>query len=107
MSCKNNDCPLFDSCRYIDPSECDLAVFFKAEKTQENWAPLYVRFTYRDEWRHVPIEENYPIWTVDDFGTAMRIFRERHESQGTLIAFITEDTIEWKMLGETSKIIDE
>jgi hypothetical protein len=59
------------------------------------FAPLYMKFGYKYEWRHLPLEEFYPIWTVDDFKQAINIFRKRHGSQGELIVYATEDFVEW------------
>jgi hypothetical protein len=37
---------------------------------------------------------------VDDFKWAVFAFRKRHESQGALTIFATEDLIDWSIWGE-------
>jgi hypothetical protein len=64
--------------------------------------PVYMKFTYRDEWRHIPEKEVFPIWTTYDFKLAVYAFREIHQSQGALTVFATEDLIDWKIWGEVS-----
>ena len=63
-------------------------------------APLYMKFSYRDEWKHIPVREVFPIWTLDDFKFSVYAFREKHESQGALVVFATDDLIEWWKWGE-------
>lgn len=104
MYCDRESCPFFntESCNYLDPSECDLAKIFlqSEEKEAIPFAPLYMKFTYKDEWRHIPMDEVYPVWTLDDFRWAVYVFRERHESQGTITVFATEDLVDWWVWGK-------
>jgi hypothetical protein len=111
MPCEQETCPLFDSesCNYLDPSECDLAKLLPVpEKPYFPFAPLYMKFIYLDEWRYIPEDEIYPVWTIEDLKQTVCVFRERHKSQGTLMVFATDDLIDWWKwgyipVGETCK----
>jgi hypothetical protein len=111
MPCGCASCPFFmtASCNYADPSECDLVSILAApEKPCYRKSLLYMKFSYLDEWRHLPGDEFYAIATADDFERAVHAFRERHGSPGTLMVFATEDLIEWWVwgyvpVGETCK----
>jgi hypothetical protein len=103
MTCKAETCPLWspEGCHHTNPEECDLRQLFPINlKSKESWAPLYVRFTYKNLWRHIRPEETFAIWTTDDFGFAMHTFREMHQSPGALVVFCTVDLIDWKIWGE-------
>lgn len=101
MDCQATTCPLYEICQYSNPTECDLKPLFPISISNSvPWAPLYVKFSYLDEWRHIPLDEKYPIGTVDDFEGARDSFRERHGSKGSLVVFYTSDQIEWKNWGE-------
>jgi hypothetical protein len=103
MSCPSSSCPFNtqDGCPFhSDPSECDLAELLPAEKDPYfTPAPLYVRFTYRDEWRHVPEDETFSMFSEFDLSMAARGFQNKHQSNGALIVFCTSDLIEWEILG--------
>ena len=58
-----------------------------------------MKFSCLDEWRHIPVDEIYAIWTVKDFKVAINAFRERHGSRGTLMVFATDDLIDWWIWG--------
>jgi hypothetical protein len=111
MTCSFESCPFWntESCNYSDPSECDLAEIFPApEKPYYPLAPLYMKFSYLDERRYIPEDEIYPVWTIEDLKQTVCVFRERHESQGTLMVFATDDLIDWWVwgyipIGETCK----
>jgi hypothetical protein len=111
MPCEYESCPFFDteSCNYSDPTECDLAEIFPVpEKPRYSRALLYMKFSYLDEWRHIPEDEVYTITPLDDVTKAVAAFRERHGSQGTLMVFATDDLVEWWVwgyipVGETCK----
>lgn len=104
--CQQSNCPFYDKkegCTHPSApliAECDiLPCLPREEKEPMPEHPMYMRFTFRDEWRHMPANEVFPIWTLDDFKFAIYAFRELHKSQGALVAFITEDLIDWKVWG--------
>jgi hypothetical protein len=104
MLCNLQSCPFWNTegCNYSDPSECDLAKIFPASASEKPYyqpALLYIKLSYLDEWRHIPEDEVYTIWTAYDFEQAVYAFRERHGSHGTLMVFATEDFIEWWIWG--------
>jgi hypothetical protein len=106
MSFPCGSCPFFHtpSCTCSCPSECDLAAVLAGGRN----SPLCIKFSYLDEWRHIPAEERYEVAEDHDFERAVRVFRERHGSQGTLMVFATENMVEWWVwgyvpVGETCK----
>jgi hypothetical protein len=56
-------------------------------------------FTFRGEWRYIPENEIFSVWTEFDLAMAAPRFKKKHESDGSLIAFWTTDLIEWEILG--------
>ena len=62
MTCNKSDCPLIETCDK-DPEDCDLLELFDIDNPPP-WAPSYATFTYKDEWRSIPRDEVYPIWTT-------------------------------------------
>jgi hypothetical protein len=104
--CNQTNCPYYEideGC--INPSvpsidDCDiLPTLPKVEQMSLN-PPMYVRFTYLNEWRHIHAKEVYPVWTEMDFGFAAIAFRKAHESDGALMVFKTTDCIDWDIWGE-------
>jgi len=103
MICNLQSCPFWNTeeCNYSHPSECDLAKIFSPLKQEADpQPPLFIKFSYRNEWRHIPLEEIYPIRSLDDVWLAIDVFRERHESQGELVVFATYDLINWCVCGK-------
>jgi hypothetical protein len=105
-NCNQTNCPFFDKyegCGHPSapsPEDCDiLPALPKVEEIKLD-PPMYVRFSYRDEWRHIPANEVYPVWTEMDFGFAANTFREIHGSNGALTVFSTMNSIDWKVWGE-------
>ena len=102
--CKQYNCPYFDDeCTHPsapEPEDCDILPTLPPIEEISLYPPMYVRFTYRDEWKHIPEDEVYPVWTEMDIATSAFAFRKRHQSQGALVAITTTDLIDWKVFGE-------
>jgi len=81
MFCPSSSCPFNtpDGCPlHSDPEECDLAELLPAEKEPYfTPAPLYVRFTFRDEWRHIPGNETFSIFSEFDLAMAANAHESR------------------------------
>lgn len=81
-------------------ADCDIRQMFPPVEPVSLDPPMYVKFTYRDEWRHIPEREVYPAWTLSDVALAALAFRKRYESSGTLVVFETTVLIDWQIWGE-------
>jgi hypothetical protein len=62
--CEKSDCPFYDPqevCTHPGapfPDECDLCDIFTVTDNTAPDPPLYMKFTYAKEWRHIPADEN-------------------------------------------------
>jgi hypothetical protein len=83
------------------PKDCDILPLLPVVESVslELDPPMYVKFTYRDEWRYIPGKEIYPVWTEIDFALAAITFRKIHDSNGALVVFRTLDLIDWIVWG--------
>jgi hypothetical protein len=103
--CEKTSCPFHnpdEGCTHPGapaPDECDLFDMFPVTDNTAPEPPMYVKFTYADEWRHIPSNETFSVWTEFDLAMAAQGFQRRHGSDGSLIVFCTSDLIEWKVLG--------
>ena len=103
--CHQTNCPFYENDEgCINPSapspeDCDILPSLPKIEEINIDAPMYVRFTYKDEWRHIPVNEVYPAWTEMDIAFAAITFRKKHESNGALMVFSTSDSIDWNIWG--------
>jgi len=104
--CPQTNCPFYETatgCVHPSaptPEDCDILPVLPKIKNIPINPPMYVRFSYRDEWCHIPANEVFPVWTEMDFGIAANTFREIHGSNEALVVFLTLDSIEWDIWGE-------
>lgn len=74
---------------YLSPGECDLYDIFPVTDNTAPDPPMFVKFTYADEWWHIPADEMYPVWIKSDIARAAVGFQKRHDLRGKLVAFVT------------------
>ena len=104
--CPQTNCPFYENaagCVHPSaptPAKCDILPGLPAVEGIPLDPPMFVRFTYRDEWRHIPANEVFAVWTEMDFGVAANTFRDLHGSNGALMVFSTTDSMDWKIWGE-------
>jgi hypothetical protein len=103
--CEKTSCPFHNSdegCTHPGtplPDECDLYDMFPVTDNTAPEPPMFVKFTYADEWRLIPADEVLPVWIESDINLAALVFQRKHSSKGKLIAFVTENGgIDWKVL---------
>lgn len=102
--CDQYNCPYYyqnDGC--INPSQplaedCSIRRHLPRDKTHPIKPKMYFKFTFRDQWRHIPCDEMYPAWNDDEVFLAAFAFRKRHGPGGALVVFRTFDLIKWEML---------
>jgi hypothetical protein len=104
--CSQTSCPfnIDNECThpaYPVPEDCDILPLLPEEIAPE--PPLYAKFSFTEEWRHIPSDEVYPIWTDFDLVMSAQVFRERHQSKGPVMVFSTSDLIDWKILGQMTE----
>lgn len=63
---------------------------------------MLLKFTYLDQWRHIPRDEQWEVRSDTDSAIALQEFREKHESYSPVMVFCSEDGNEWKIL----KLVD-
>jgi len=81
------------------PDECDLYDMFPVTDNTAPEPPMYVKFTYADEWRHIPADEVFPVWIENDIHRAAVVFQRKHGSKGKLVVFVTENGgVDWRVL---------
>ncbi len=62
---------------------------------------MQIKFSYKNEWRHIPYEEIYEVLSEFELNEAVSQFRERHDSHGTVVIFGSENNgLDWKVIGE-------
>ena len=110
-NCPQTNCPFYfksEGCVHPSaptPVDCDILPALPAVEEIPLDPPMYVRFSYRDEWRHIPANEVFPVWTEMDFGFAAYTFREIHGSNGALTVFSTTDFMAMRLcLAENSRL---
>jgi hypothetical protein len=103
--CEKTDCPFYstlEGCTHPGapaPEECDLYDMFPVTDNTAPEPPMYVKFTYEEEWRHIPAYEVFPVWIESDINRAALVFQKKHSSKGKLVVFVTENGgIDWKVL---------
>jgi len=104
--CGQYNCPHFEldeGCTHPGQpatDDCDIRKMLPKVEPVSLDPPMYVKFSYRDEWIHIPANEIYPAWSGNDIALAATAFRKMHGSDGCLVVFSTTDLIDWKMVGE-------
>ena len=104
--CNQTNCPFYEKDEGCvnqsapSPDDCDILPSLPKVEEIKLDPPMYVRFTYKDEWCHIPANEVYPVWTEMDIAMAAIVFRKIHGLNGALMVFNTTDSIDWKVWGE-------
>lgn len=58
---------------------------------------MLLKFTYLDQWRHIPRDEQWEVSSDKEAEIALQEFRERHESYSPVMVFRSEDGKEWRI----------
>lgn len=108
--CHQHNCPFYEldeGCPHTSQpvtADCDIRPMLPPVDPVSLDPPMFIKFSFRDEWRHIPEKENYPAWTLSDVAIAAIGFREKYKSFGPLVVFKTTDLIDWIIWGELPEV---
>ena len=63
---------------------------------------MEIKFSYKNEWRHLPYEEIYEAQSEFEMNEAITQFRQRHDSYGAVLIFGSNDGLDWNVIGESN-----
>lgn len=107
--CEKTECPFYrlnEGCIHPGaplPDECDLYDMFPVTDNTAPEPPMFVKFTYENEWRHIAADEVFPVWIESEINRAALVFQRKHGSMGKLVVFVTENGgVDWKIVQSLS-----